>query len=369
MATRTLGIVDLGSNSARVMVARADTTGGLDIVHEVREPLRLVRTVDSRGALDDAAVSQALAALADFRAVAIAEGADELVVVATAAVREAQNGADFVARIRDELGMHVRVLPGSEEALYAVYGALYGLNCENALAVDLGGGSMQIAHLRDRQIVASWSLPLGALRLSDAFLRSDPPTLPEIDGLRAHIDSALMEAGMPRLNSDEELVGTGGTIRNLARIDRRATNYPIQRVHGYVLTTPRVDWIARLVVETPFRARRGIPGLNEDRGDSIAGGALAIQGLMRRVEASTLQVSGQGLREGIVHRMLASRLPRPAAVRRTSLAHLAGRFTGWSTVKGERRKAIACAIADATSEMPREFRAALADAAYLVDVG
>jgi exopolyphosphatase/guanosine-5'-triphosphate,3'-diphosphate pyrophosphatase len=301
--------------------------------------------------------------------VALGAGADQILIVATAAVREAPNGPAFVKLIHERLGLGVRVLSGAEEAQYALLGALYGLPCEHGISIDVGGGSMQIVHFRNRAAINTWSLPLGALRLSDAFLKTDPPTAAEVAALQEHVCSALVGAGVPTLAPDELLVGTGGTVRNLARVDRREVEYPIQKVHGYVLPTVRLRRITSVLVERSQRARQTVIGLNEDRADSIAGGALAVQTVVEQVQAEEIVVSGQGLREGIVHGLLAPTLPRPAIVRQTSLRLLAGRFSSWTAVAADRRRAIACAIASAVPPSNWEAADALGNAAYIVDVG
>src|SRR5204862_7745205 len=112
---------------------------------------------------------------------------------------------------------------------------------ENGWVLDVGGGSLEILRFRDRESIGSWTLPLGGLRLSDRFLKSDPPTREEVGRLRDHVTRTLVAAGIEPLAGGERVVGTGGTIRNLAKMDRRKRPYPIPRLHGYVLTTKRLS--------------------------------------------------------------------------------------------------------------------------------
>src|SRR5439155_3760364 len=127
---------------------------------------------------------------------------------------------------------------------------------------------------------------------------------------------SLTEAGVPPIASDERLVGTGGTIRNLAKIDRRARPYPIPRLHGYVLTMRRVHDLAALLRSRRLSRRRATPGLNADRADSIVGGAFVVLGTMEAIEASELIVSGQGLREGLAFEALGEDIRSADEVRR-----------------------------------------------------
>ncbi len=370
MSPRTVAVIDIGSNSGRVTVLRLDESGAVEPLAEARVPLRLVRGVDRDGALEDQSVEHALRALADFRAVATGAGVDEAIAVATAAVREASNGPLFVRRIANEIRLEIRILDGAEEARYAAVGAIHDLDCDDGLLVDVGGGSMQLAQFQGRQVRRTWSLPLGALRLSDAFLTGDPPSAAELSALHGHVQDCLSRADVPDLSSDAVLVGTGGTIRNLARIDRKATDYPIPHVHGYELSLSAVKQIVDLVAGRSMHKRGAIPGLNEDRTDSIVGGAVIFQALMDAVNAPMLLVSGQGLREGLGYGLLAPTMPGTDQVRHGALLGLARRFATWDRTVAERRKAIASAVYCALEPSPdAKMREALESAALVLDIG
>jgi hypothetical protein len=289
-----LAVIDIGSNSGRVVVYRVEADGGLRIQATTRAALRLVREVDVGHVLSAEAIERTLEALRDFRAISAGAGAQRIVAVATAALRDAENAPALLERIRTELGLEVQIISGEQEAWYGFVGAVTGLPVEHGVLFDLGGGSMQLTRFRERRRLTSWSLPLGSLRLSGAFLASDPPKGAEIRRLHDHVRRALEEAGMPRLTTGEALVGTGGTVRNLAKIDRRTRDYPIQRVHGYVITAGRLKAVVSMLAAKRAKERRAVPGLNEDRGDSIVGGSLAVQTLAETLEARELQVSGPG---------------------------------------------------------------------------
>ncbi|HEY6554220.1 MAG TPA: hypothetical protein VI669_12760, partial [Vicinamibacteria bacterium] len=216
------------------------------------------------------------------------------------------------------------------------------------------------------------SLPLGSLRLSDAFLRSDPPTNREERRLREHVRKLLWEAGVRPLRRGEELVGTGGTMRNIAKIDRRAHSYPVPRLHGYVVGRARVRAVAEEVASRRLRKREAIAGLNEDRGDSIVGGSVAIDTLMDVLEAREVWVSGQGVRDGLaVHLTTRShQLPEPRAVRAASIAALTRRFDGWDGGRAVRRAAlVGDLLRGLDSRASLEVREATESAASVLDIG
>lgn len=365
-----VAVIDIGSNSGRVVVFGLDPAGHLRILASTRAALRLVGEVEQRRSLSPAAMDRTLEALQDFRAMALGAGADRTVAVATAAVRDADNGRVLISRIRRELGLQVEVIGGREEARCGFLGALHGLEVSQGLFFDLGGGSLQITRFRGRRPGRTWSLPLGALRLSAAFLQTDPPRPPDLRRLRAHLRRLLREAGLPRLARGQSLVGTGGTLRNLAKIDLRSRPYPVSRLHGYLLSAERVREIGSLLAGTRLRKREAIAGLSEDRADSIVGGSLVVVELLEAVGAEEILVSGQGVREGLAYSLLGDGVPAPHRVREAALLSLAGRFRDWRPDTAERRRRLALALLAAIEPASKpEIREALDDAARLLDIG
>jgi exopolyphosphatase / guanosine-5'-triphosphate,3'-diphosphate pyrophosphatase len=236
--------------------------------------------------------------------------------------------------------------------------------------MDIGGGSVELTLFRDREQRRSWTLPLGALRLSDRFLRGDPPASKEVNELRRHVAETLDDAGVPRLDPDGRLVGTGGSIRNLAKIDRHARTYPIPRLHGYVLTRSRLDDATDKLASRRASRRGQVAGLNADRIDSIVGGALAALGVMEHLDAPELWVSGQGLREGVALDALGIRLAPIEAVRRASVAATASRFATWEPARARRRARVALRLSAALDpDAGPKGRELLEHAATLLDAG
>jgi exopolyphosphatase / guanosine-5'-triphosphate,3'-diphosphate pyrophosphatase len=365
-----LAVVDIGSNSGRVIVVQLGAGGHLEILSDARMSLRLIRDVGVSGRLGAQAEQRTLAALRDFTAIAEGAGAGRIIVVATAAVREAANGEEFVARLVAQTGLDIRVIDGDEEARYAFLGAVHGLPVESGVLVDVGGGSLEVSRFRNRSALRGWTLPLGALRLTDNFLLSDPPRNSEIARLQTHVAAALHDAGVPALGEGESMVGTGGTIRNLAKVHRATLTYPIPRLHGYVLSRRGLRDVTQNVLARPLRRRASISGLSTDRADSIAGGALVVQTVIEELGAPELVVSGQGLREGVAFEQLSGRLPSTGAVREASVAALAARFTTWDASRARRRRLLAARMLDLLSpEAGDEMRETLDHAATVIDTG
>jgi exopolyphosphatase/guanosine-5'-triphosphate,3'-diphosphate pyrophosphatase len=370
MRAPTVAVIDIGSNSGRVVVYAVHPQENLRILASSRASLRLVRQLDKSHRLSPGAIDRAMEALRDFRAIVVGSGARRTLAVATSAVRDADNGRAFIDRVRRELGINMRILSGRQEAHYGCLGAIRGLPVEDGLLFDVGGGSMQVSCFRGRRPGPGWSFPLGALRLSDAFLASDPPTARERRRLAAHVRKVLEDAPIGRLRGRAALVGTGGTVRNLAKIDQRERAYPIPRLHGYVLTRGRVREIVNLLASRSQKRRAMVAGLNDDRSDSVVGGGLAILALMEALDAREVSVSGQGVREGLALSLVTDRVPPPPVVRRAAIAGLCGAFTEWEPRAAGRRAAIAEALYDGLEDAPDpELREAIGYAATVLDIG
>jgi exopolyphosphatase / guanosine-5'-triphosphate,3'-diphosphate pyrophosphatase len=365
-----LAVIDIGSNSARIAVVRLDTAGQLDIIADARTSLQLARRIDARGRLEAGAVTAAIAAVRDFRAVAAAAGAKRTVAVATAAIRSATNRDSVLARLEADTGLAIKVIDGEEEARYAFLGAVHGLPIDTGYLIDVGGGSFELAYFERRRAMRWWTFELGSLVATDRFLFSDPPKASEVAALREHVARTLREAGAPVLPDDGGMVGTGGTVRNLAKIHMRSTAHPIARVDGYVIQRRDIRDLTSRLVSRNLASLRTVPGLSTDRADSITGGALVVAAAMDVLGARTLMVSGHGLREGIALAELNLPLPEVWAVRRGSVAALASRFATWDAKRAQRRLELVRAILGvADSAMTAEMREVLDHATTLLDVG
>ncbi len=321
-----LAVIDVGSNSVRLLIARPLGGGRLEVLDDASATLRLAREVDARGRIGRKAFARTLEAIGDHVRLARRAGASEVRAVGTAALRDAANAGDLDAALRERWGVALEVLGGDEEARLAAFGAVFGLPIERGLLLDLGGGSLLIARIEDRAAAETWTFPLGTLRLTDRFLASDPPSDGEAEALRRHVRERLAEAGVPAIGAGEALAGAGGTVRNLANVSRRARRYPISRLHGYALSARRLRRVARRLAGLPLRERRHVRGLNAARAGIVAAGALAVEAVAAHARARAVLVAGQGLREGVARARLIERLPPAAEVRRDSAAAFAARF-------------------------------------------
>jgi exopolyphosphatase/guanosine-5'-triphosphate,3'-diphosphate pyrophosphatase len=353
-----------------MVVFRVVSGGVLEVVVDEHAPLQLIRAIGKDGRLSDEAMDRAVVMLRDFRQVALAAGATVVRAFGTAALREAVNREELFARTRRESGVEIHLLGSDEEGRDGFLGAVYGLPVYSGLVFDIGGGSVQLMHFRNRKLTKTCSLPLGALRVSDEFLKSDPPTPSQVKKLRAHVRRLLRRAKIGLIDEDDSVVGTGGTVRNLAKVDTRRWSYPITRLHGYNLTYARLRELTAVFLGRDSKGRAELPGLNRQRADSIVGGSIVAAAILDACGASHFLVSGQGMREGTVLARTGAGLPDPDKVRAASVAAFAARFATCEPLRAKRRLQITLSLYDQLEPYPEPtWREMLGHAANLFDAG
>jgi exopolyphosphatase/guanosine-5'-triphosphate,3'-diphosphate pyrophosphatase len=302
-------VVDVGSNTARLVMFRTSTSGGLRAVFERKESPRLGLGVAADGTLGREATERGIASLRRFAQTLRDLGNPTLVAVATSATRDAPNGEAFVQRVARETGINLRVLSEVEEARYAYLGVATACELTDDLVCDLGGGSLQIIASRGGRFQNSVSLPLGALRLRQRFLEHDPPKGREIDALRASVQEDIASAVKALGRGHRGIFGVGGTVRSLAKVAINLREYPISRVHGYPLGRRDLEALGELLFDMPTDKRSAIAGVGGDRADVIIAGLVVIQELLSETDQEQITVSGTGIREGIAAEATHAELP------------------------------------------------------------
>lgn len=303
-----VAVIDMGSNTSKLILMAYEPGRRFKLIDELRQVVRLGQGMGEDNIIRADAFERGIEALLTFRAYCDAVGVEEICATATSAVRSAVNGESFLRVAREQAGLELEVLSGEEEAHYGAIGVANALDIEDALVLDIGGGSAQLSRLQQRVFVEGTSWPIGAVRMTDRFLTSDPPKKKEIKALTAHIHECL--ADTPEGTSQgQALVGLGGTIRNLAKIQKRKENYPVDLLNGYLLGRDALESIVEALLSRSVAERRKISGLKADRADIIAAGAVVVLEVVKHIGASGLLISGQGLREGVFYRQFLDASP------------------------------------------------------------
>ncbi len=371
---RRAGIIDLGSNTVRLVVFEHQPGRWFRLVDSIRERARLAEGLTEDGMLHEAAVDRALAAIELYADYAEAAELDSLEVIATSAVRDSKNGGDLLERIAG-LGLEVRLLSGEEEAGLGVNAVANGLLVDDAWVVDQGGGSAQGSLMADRRWQWGTAYPLGALRLAERHFglgaRSDKAKPAQIERAESEI-AEHMRPFAERMQSDRRpLVAIGGTIRCVARIIQKRENYPFEVLHGYRVAATAIDDLLRDLIKLDYDRRCRLPGMSSERADLVLPAALLFRWLLRQGERDELIVSGHGLREGAFYRRFLSHPHLLEDRRAFSVGNLFAQF-GQPRLHAERVMRLALEMFDGLRELHgygAEERELLARAAILHDVG
>lgn len=298
---RRVAIIDLGSNSFRMVVFNA-TSGSWEREDECSAAVRIGEGLAASGRLSEDAMTRALVTLDLFTQRCERHGLEGYAVdaVATSAIRDAENGGAFLDLVRARTGLDVRVLSREQEARYGYLAAVNSTTLAEGCVLDLGGGSLQLVRVAGRLARESGSWRLGAVRMTERFLAGDGPAKrSQCKALQAHVARKLERA--PWLSgAGTRLIGLGGTVRNLAAAAERAAGLPSDEVQGFVIVGDALDELIARLAALPAAERSRVPGIKQARADIVLAGALVIQGVMRAGEFDTLEVTGAGLREGIL---------------------------------------------------------------------
>jgi exopolyphosphatase / guanosine-5'-triphosphate,3'-diphosphate pyrophosphatase len=306
---RTIGVIDVGSNTARFVAFEAAASGAVRAFYETKESPRLGLETGPDGRLSAAAIERGIAAVDRFAATIQSLGLPRTVAVATSAVRDAPNGPEFVRRVERQTGVLLRIISGAEEARYAYLGIAGAWELDNDVVSDLGGGSLQIAEVRSGLPRNSVSVPLGVLRLSQRFFAHDPPKRREVEELREHVRETIGSVFEAFGGKNYRLFGIGGTVRSLARAAIELRDYPVERVHGYPLWDHDLEALGELLGEMSAAKRRAVPGIGADRADVVIAGIVVLQELVRATDAGRITVAGTGIREGLALEAIGAKLP------------------------------------------------------------
>ncbi|MCA1712337.1 MAG: Ppx/GppA family phosphatase [Actinobacteria bacterium] len=302
-----LGVLDVGSNTVHLLVVDAYPGAHPSAVLSHKAELRLAELLKPDGSLGSPGTEVLVQAVADARHAAEREGADDLVAFATSAVRDATDSAQVLARVRDEAGVDLQVLPGEDEArlTFLAVRRWFGWSAGRLLCLDIGGGSLELAIGWHEEPELALSLPLGAARLTRDRLRDDPPRKKDLARLVEHVDALLAGVAAQLLagGAPDRAVVTSKTFRTLARIDGAAPYADGPRIRRELSHNGLVRIVDRLA-DMPSHERARLPGVSAGRAHQLLAGAVVAEAALRALELEVVEVCPWALREGVVLRRL-----------------------------------------------------------------
>ncbi|MEV5731239.1 Ppx/GppA family phosphatase [Streptomyces pharetrae] len=302
-----LGVLDVGSNTVHLLVVDAHPGARPLPAHSHKVELRLAQLLDEDGAIGPQGIDRLIAVVHDALQAAEDKGVEELLPFATSAVREAGNADEVLARVKTETGVELQVLSGAEEArlTFLAVRRWFGWSAGKLLVLDIGGGSLEIAYGMDEEPDTAVSLPLGAGRLTAAWLPGDPPAPDDVRALRRHVRAQIARTvgEFSRFGAPDHVVATSKTFKQLARIAGAARSAEGLYVQRELKRASLESWVPRLAAMTADE-RAELPGVSEGRAGQLLAGALVAEGAMDLFRVETVEVCPWALREGVILRRL-----------------------------------------------------------------
>ncbi len=296
-----IGIIDLGSNSARLVIVNLFSEGYFMVVDELKESVRLGQDMERDGFLKPQRVAETIKTLKMFRKLCDSSGVTRVIAVATAAVRRAKNQRSFLDEIQASCGIKFRVLSAEEEAVYVYRGVINTMDIPKGLILEIGGGSTKIVYYNRRNILNNVTLPFGAVTLTGLF--SDEGVKPEVQAKKIEdffTDQLKKIEWLGEIDPDVQMIGVGGSFRNLFKISKMVHKYPLDVVHNFTMQTEDFLPVYDMIKVLDLDKKKKIKGLSAERADILPAALAIIKSFITFFNFDRFTFSGAGLREGIM---------------------------------------------------------------------
>ncbi|MGB3533675.1 MAG: Ppx/GppA phosphatase family protein [Microcoleaceae cyanobacterium] len=361
---RILAAIDIGTNSLHMVIVKIDPTlPTFSIIAREKETIRLGDT-EEKGNLKKETIARAITCLKRFQEVAAAYDAEQIVAVATSAVREAPNGREFIKQVSDEINLDISLISGPEEARRIYLGVLSATEFDHQphIIIDIGGGSTELILGDGGEPLFLSSTKVGAVRLTKEYVKTDPITRTEFLYLKAYI-RGMLERAVDELSSyiepgqSVQLLGTSGTIETLAAIHARdKLGTEPSPLTGYEFSLEDLEEIVNKLRKSSYSERLDIPGMSDKRAEILLAGALILQEAMIMLGVKSIAICERSLREGVivdwmlVHGLIENRLRYASSIRQRSILKIAQKYNV-DLEHGERVAALSLSLFDQTYEI------------------
>ncbi|MGX0479744.1 exopolyphosphatase / guanosine-5'-triphosphate,3'-diphosphate pyrophosphatase [Staphylococcus pasteuri] len=324
-----IGLIDIGSNTIRLVIFGFDKATGLNEILNIKTPARLSQYLTKDNDMNDEGIQVLTEALSSFNKVATKFKVDELHPIATAAIRQSNNQKDIIKKVKKDTGVEIKIVPEEDEAFYGYYAITHTTDIEDGVSVDIGGGSTEVTLFKDKQLKEAHSFPFGVVSLKRQFF-----------GDKDHNDKSAIK-GMEKFLSEQfdqldwlkdqkvALVGVGGSARNAARIHQSEHSYPIGGVHNYTMSDKDIEEVFDLIRKSSRDELTNLDGLSRDRVDIILPSVSVFKTLYKKIDATQFTFSRKGIREGYIMNAIRQRYPEEFSkenVRKDALRQLANEY-------------------------------------------
>ncbi len=297
-----IAIIDLGSNTARLVFIEISDNGYFHIVDQLKEAPRLGEGMEKDGFLDPYRIKETIRTLKMFRKLCDVNGIEHIIAVATAAVRRAKNQRSFLDEVSAVCGIKLKVLTAEEEAMLVYRGVINTMDVPKGLILEIGGGSTKIVYYNRRNFLNYVTLPFGAITLTEMFADLGLSPQEQARKVEEFFTEKLKEVEwLKDVDPETQLIGVGGSFRNLCRMTKIMKKYPLRTIHNYVVTGDDFDHVYDLIKTLDLDRKKRIKGLSVGRADILPSAMAAVSAFKRYMCLDNLVISASGLRTGLVY--------------------------------------------------------------------
>ena len=308
-----IGIIDLGSNSARLVIVNLFEDGFFMVVDELKESVRLGHDMERDGFLKPQRVAETIKTLRMFKRLCDVSGVNRIIGVATEAVRKAKNQRSFLDEIQTSCGIKLRVLSAEEEAVLVYRGVINTMDIPKGVILEIGGGCTKIVYYNRRNMLRYATIPYGAVTLTDMFASEGLKPEEQVERIEEFFLEKLNEIDwLGEIDPDAQMIGVGGSFRNLFKINKMVHKYPLDVVHNFTLQTEDFYPVYDMIKVLDLDKKKKIKGLSAERADILPAALAVIKTFITRLNFNSFTFSGSGLREGIMfNQALPSTIDKP----------------------------------------------------------
>ena len=293
-----IGIIDLGSNTARLVIVDLFADGHYIVVDELKESVRLGQDMERDGVLKPSRVAETIRTLKMFKRLCDASKVDRIIAVGTAAVRRAKNQRSFLDEIQVTCNISVRVLSEEEEAVLVYRGVINTMDVPKGLILEIGGGSTKIVYYNRRNLLNFATLPFGAVTLTDLFANDSSP-----EEAAKHIEEFFTDQlkklpWLQEVDPEAQMIGVGGSFRNLFKITKLVRKYPMDIAHNYRMDAEDFTGVYDMMKALDVDKRKKIKGLSPNRADIMPAAMAIVKSFVSYMNIQNFIIGGNGLREG-----------------------------------------------------------------------
>lgn len=299
----TYAIIDIGSNTMRLVIYLRDKSGRLKEIENVKAVARLRNFLSEENILEEKGIDILIHTLLSFQEVTRHHKLNEVKCVATATIRQAKNQQSILQRVKDETDFSMRVLSEYEEAYFGYLAVVNSTPFTSGVTIDIGGGSTELTYFEDRKLISYYSFPFGALSLKKQFIKQNIPTEVELHTLRTFLDEQFSSLEW-LVNKKLPIIGIGGSARNMVQIHQEMISYPLAGVHQYKMNDQEVKNVNDYLHSLTFSELQRVEGLSKDRADIIIPAVEVFKLLMDVVKTDQFALSRKGLRDGVFYEEL-----------------------------------------------------------------